>query len=114
MDWRFDQRSGGACHRMSMCARSGHPDGHHGRNDQGRREWHLILKSREALERSGRVNVVVLDKTGTITRGEPALTDMIPMKGYSATELLRLAASAGTFDRSIHSGIPCARYKPET
>ena len=54
----------------------------------------ILFKNSEALERSGRVNVVVLDKTGTITRGEPALTDTIPMKGYSATELLQLAASA--------------------
>ena len=37
----------------------------------------ILFKNSEALERAGRVQVVVLDKTGTITRGEPAVTDVI-------------------------------------
>jgi P-type Cu+ transporter len=54
----------------------------------------ILFKNSEALERAGRVKVVVLDKTGTITRGEPAVTDILPAAGQSADELLRLAASA--------------------
>ncbi len=54
----------------------------------------ILFKNSETMERAGRVNVVVLDKTGTITRGEPSLTDVVPMPGESADELLRLAASA--------------------
>ncbi len=55
----------------------------------------ILLKSGEALERAGRLKSVVLDKTGTITRGRPAVTDVIPAKGFTAgeVELLRLAAS---------------------
>ncbi|HEY3345100.1 MAG TPA: heavy metal translocating P-type ATPase [Anaerolineaceae bacterium] len=54
----------------------------------------LLFRSGEALERAGRVNVVVLDKTGTVTRGQPALTDVV-VGAFSggANELLRLAAS---------------------
>ena len=54
----------------------------------------VLLKSSEALERAGRVTTVVLDKTGTITRGQPAVTDII-VADFAAgeTELLRLAAS---------------------
>ena len=44
----------------------------------------ILFKNSETMERAGRVTVVVLDKTGTITRGEPAVTDVIPMPGGSA------------------------------
>jgi len=57
----------------------------------------ILFKNSEALERAGKVKVVVLDKTGTITRGEPAVTDIVLSSqgaGISAEELLRLAASA--------------------
>ncbi len=55
----------------------------------------ILFKTSEALERAGRVDTVVLDKTGTITRGEPAVTDLRP-HGWQgdAEQLLRLAASA--------------------
>ncbi|MBE0684741.1 MAG: copper-translocating P-type ATPase [Anaerolineaceae bacterium] len=54
----------------------------------------ILFKSSEALERAGKLDVVVLDKTGTITRGQPAVTD-IRVKNFPAgeEELLRLAAS---------------------
>jgi Cu+-exporting ATPase len=54
----------------------------------------ILFKNSEMLERAGRVRVVVLDKTGTITRGEPSVTDVIALEGESADEVLRLAASA--------------------
>jgi Cu+-exporting ATPase len=54
----------------------------------------ILLKTSEALERAGRITMVVLDKTGTITRGQPAVTDLL-VQGYpqGEVELLRLAAS---------------------
>jgi Cu+-exporting ATPase len=55
-------------------------------------ELGILLKSSEALERAGRVSVVVLDKTGTITRGQPAVTDVV-VNGIDEDEMLRLAAS---------------------
>ncbi len=57
-------------------------------------EQGILFKSSEALELAGKLNVVVLDKTGTITRGQPAVTD-IRVINFSAgeEELLRLAAS---------------------
>ncbi|MFZ4816923.1 MAG: copper-translocating P-type ATPase, partial [Phototrophicaceae bacterium] len=54
----------------------------------------ILFKSSEALENAKRVQVVVLDKTGTITRGEPTVTDIVPLSGLSVNELLRLAATA--------------------
>lgn len=55
----------------------------------------ILFKSGEALERAGRVTTVVLDKTGTITRGQPEVTDFILGKhGGTEEELLYLAASA--------------------
>ena len=76
-------------------------------------EMGILLKTGEALERAGRVTTVVLDKTGTITRGQPAVTDIVMAQkelqvaalpegvspvlsldaGFSQDELLRLAAS---------------------
>ena len=55
----------------------------------------ILFRSSEALERAGKVQVVVLDKTGTITRGQPAVTDVITnyQLPYTGEELLRFAAS---------------------
>jgi Cu+-exporting ATPase len=54
----------------------------------------ILFKNSEILERAGRVNIVVLDKTGTITRGEPEVTDIIAVAQHPADKVLRLAASA--------------------
>jgi P-type Cu+ transporter len=59
-------------------------------------ELGILLKSGEALERAGRLTTVVLDKTGTITKGQPAVTDVVVSDQSSVVvgdELLRLAAS---------------------
>jgi Cu+-exporting ATPase len=56
-------------------------------------EYGVLIRSAEALEKAYQVNTVVLDKTGTITRGEPAVTEFWPAAGYSAQALLPLAAS---------------------
>lgn len=53
----------------------------------------ILFRSSEALERAGRVSMVVLDKTGTITKGQPAVTDILVHGKWEAEELLRLAAS---------------------
>jgi Cu+-exporting ATPase len=54
----------------------------------------ILIRSAEALERAHRINTVLLDKTGTLTRGEPKVTDVITTPPYSQEEVLRLAASA--------------------
>ena len=72
-------------------------------------ELGVLLKNGEALERAGHISVIVLDKTGTLTKGQPAVTDVVMSHGSEAmgdaspmphpplpltqTELLRLAAS---------------------
>ncbi|MBC7812150.1 MAG: copper-translocating P-type ATPase [Burkholderiales bacterium] len=56
-------------------------------------EMGILFKNSEALESAKRLQVVALDKTGTITRGEPSVTDVIPVGNFSSDELLRLAAS---------------------
>ena len=54
----------------------------------------VLIKGGEALETARRLTTVVMDKTGTITRGEPVVTDVLPVAGIAEGELLRLAASA--------------------
>jgi Cu+-exporting ATPase len=54
----------------------------------------VLFKGGEALENAHRIDTVVLDKTGTLTRGRPELTDVLPLGGFGEEELLRLAASA--------------------
>jgi Cu+-exporting ATPase len=54
----------------------------------------ILIKGGEALEAACGIGIVILDKTGTITSGQPRVTDVIPVNGYSASEVLRLAASA--------------------
>ena len=53
----------------------------------------ILFKTAVSLEETGRVNIVALDKTGTITMGEPKVTDMIPTTGYDDKSLLKLAYS---------------------
>jgi Cu+-exporting ATPase len=53
----------------------------------------VLVKNAEALERLEKVTVLVVDKTGTLTEGKPRLTDALPVEGFEARELLRLAAS---------------------
>ena len=54
----------------------------------------ILIRSAEALETAHKLNTLILDKTGTITRGKPALTDVIPMGNMDDATLLRLVASA--------------------
>jgi len=54
----------------------------------------ILIKGGEALETAGKVDVVVLDKTGTVTTGEPSVTDVASVGDLTEEELLGLAASA--------------------
>ena len=51
----------------------------------------ILFKTSEALETAGKAQIVALDKTGTITSGEPKVTDIIPGDGYTEETLLRMA-----------------------
>ena len=51
----------------------------------------ILFKTAASLEETGRIEIVALDKTGTITSGEPKVTDIFPAEGISADELLHLA-----------------------
>ncbi len=53
----------------------------------------ILFKTAASLEETGRIEIVALDKTGTITSGEPAVTDIIPAEGVSEAEFVTLAAS---------------------
>ena len=57
-------------------------------------EHGVLIKGGESLETAHKLQVVVLDKTGTVTKGQPALTDVVPADGTDERELLRLIASA--------------------
>jgi Cu+-exporting ATPase len=54
----------------------------------------ILFRNSETLERAGRVNIVVLDKTGTITKGQPEVTDIYTVPSLSMDEMLCMAASA--------------------
>jgi Cu+-exporting ATPase len=56
-------------------------------------ELGILFRNSEALERSGKIDTIVLDKTGTLTKGQPAVTDVITDGSLGAERLLLLAAS---------------------
>ena len=53
----------------------------------------ILFKTAVSLEETGKVQIAALDKTGTITKGEPRVTDIIAAEGFSDEELLRIAVS---------------------
>jgi Cu+-exporting ATPase len=53
----------------------------------------VLIKNAEALEHMEKVDTLVIDKTGTLTEGRPAVTALVPAHGFSESEVLRLAAS---------------------
>jgi Cu+-exporting ATPase len=57
-------------------------------------EHGVLIRNGEALETASQLTTIVLDKTGTITKGRPELTDVLPLGGFSESELLELAAIA--------------------
>jgi P-type Cu+ transporter len=64
----------------------------------------ILIKNADALEGAEKLGCIVLDKTGTLTRGEPAVTDVLPEDGVSRERLMRIAAALE--NRSEH---PLAR-----
>ena len=54
----------------------------------------ILIKGGESLETAHKLDVIILDKTGTLTKGTPVVTDVLPLNGLPEGELLRIAASA--------------------
>ena len=54
----------------------------------------ILLKGGEQLEKAYQVSIIVFDKTGTLTKGEPSVTDLVPLDNVSEDEIVRFAASA--------------------
>ena len=53
----------------------------------------ILFKTAQALQETGNIQIAAFDKTGTITKGEPEVTDIIPAEGISREELIKIAAS---------------------
>ena len=64
----------------------------------------ILFKTAEALQETGNIQIVALDKTGTITSGAPAVTDVLPADGVTGSELLQKAAAL-----EFHSEHPLAK-----
>ena len=69
-----------------------HTDCHHGRH-RGGGTTRILIRNADSLEQTHRIQTVVMDKTGTITTGKPAVTGLWVRDGHSEDELLRIVAS---------------------
>ncbi len=56
-------------------------------------EYGILIRNGEALQQAGKLDLVVLDKTGTVTEGSPQLTDVVPFQGADPANLLAIAAT---------------------
>jgi len=56
-------------------------------------EYGILIRNGDALQQAGKLTTVVLDKTGTVTQGSPAVTDIVVEEGFTEDELLGIAAS---------------------
>jgi P-type Cu+ transporter len=72
----------------------------------------LLIKGGKYLEALARADVILVDKTGTLTLGQPKITDVIPLHGVSASEILALAASAERY--SEHPLAEAVRLRART
>src|SRR5436853_5820579 len=59
----------------------------------------ILIRDINALQNAEKIDTVVLDKTGTITRGKPVLTKVLPLNSLTENELLRLAAGAEQYSQ---------------
>lgn len=57
-------------------------------------ELGILIKGGDSLETAHKLDTIVLDKTGTVTKGEPSLTDIVAMNGFAENDLLQIVASA--------------------
>jgi Cu+-exporting ATPase len=56
-------------------------------------EYGILVRGGEALEQARQIDTIVLDKTGTLTRGKPAVCEIVPVSGFAVDDLLRDAAA---------------------
>ena len=69
----------------------------------------ILFRDSEALERTGKLTTILLDKTGTITRGQPTVTDLVTSNGVDEQTLLQLSASAeGVSEHPLASAVVAA------
>jgi Cu+-exporting ATPase len=73
----------------------------------------VLIKSAEALERTARIDCVVLDKTGTLTQGRPEVSEIVPAGGLDQRELLEMAATAEAHSEHPLAAAVVARARAE-
>ena len=73
----------------------------------------ILFKTAASLEETGRTDIVALDKTGTITRGEPAVTDLLPAGGVTEEKLLYYAYALEKNSEHPLAGAVCVRAEEE-
>jgi len=73
----------------------------------------ILIRDIDALQMAERIDIVVLDKTGTVTEGRPTVRDIVPMDGISAQAILGLAASAEQFSAHPLAKAIVAKAKQE-
>jgi Cu+-exporting ATPase len=57
-------------------------------------EFGILIRNGDALQETGRLDTIILDKTGTVTEGEPSVTEIIPAADWNEEDILRFSASA--------------------
>ena len=90
---RSDQCRGGTGYCLPLRTGVGYANRNHGREQDAAPQAGVLVKNAAALEQAEKIQVLIVDKTGTLTEGRPAVTDIVPAGSVTEHDLMQIAVT---------------------